>query len=85
MRDLRMLVWLTQLGLSVSLPLAGFVLLGIWLHKGLGWGSWTIPVGLVLGIICAVQSFRDALKAMELMAKERKQGDPPPVNFNDHD
>lgn len=83
-KDLNMLIWLTQLGLSVAVPLALFVLLGIWLHTSLGWGVWTIPVGLVLGLICAVQGFRDSLKAMELMSKNKKKQEPPPVSFNDH-
>ena len=30
MKDLPLLVWLTQLGLSVAAPLAGFVLLAVW-------------------------------------------------------
>ena len=29
MKDLPLLVWLTQLGLSVAAPLAGFVLLAV--------------------------------------------------------
>ena len=33
MKDLGLLVWLTQLGLSVAFPLAGFVLLGLWLRR----------------------------------------------------
>ena len=84
MKEFRLLIWLTQLGLSVALPLAGFVLLGIWLHNSLSWGVWTIPAGLVLGLICAVQGFRDSLKAMELMSGNKKNQSPPPVSFNDH-
>jgi len=85
MRDLRLLVWLTQLGLSTALPLAGFALLGIWLHKSIGWGQWTIWVGLVLGVISAIRGFRDSLKAMELMTKDKKAAEPPPTAFNSHD
>ncbi len=84
MKDFNMLIWLTQLGLSVALPLAGFTLLGVWLHSSLGWGQWTIWLGLVLGLICAATGLRDSLKAMERMAPDRKQQDPPPVSFNDH-
>lgn len=83
MKDLRLLVWLSQLGLSVAAPLAGFILLGVWLHKSLGWGVWTIWTGLVLGLICAVTGFRDSLKAMELMSGDKKP-EPPPVSFNEH-
>lgn len=79
-----MLVWLTQLGLSVAFPLAGFVLLGVWLHNSRGWGQWTIWCGLVLGVICAINGLRDSLKAMELISRDRKKQEPPPVCFNDH-
>lgn len=85
MRDLRLLVWLTQLGLSTALPLAGFALVGIWLHKSIGWGQWTIWVGLVLGIISAVNGFRDSLKAMSRMSKDKKADTSPPIAFNSHD
>lgn len=84
MKEFRLLVWLTQLGLSVALPLAGFVLLGFWLHSHLGWGVWTVFAGLILGLVCAVQGFRDSLKAMELMSGQKKKQAPPPVSFNDH-
>ena len=83
MKDLSLLVWLTQLGLSTAFPLAGFVLLGVWLHNGLGWGRWTVWVGLVVGLISAITGFRDCLKAMERMSRDRKK-DPPPVSFNEH-
>ncbi len=84
MKDLSMLVFLTQLGLSVALPLAGFVLLGVWLYQQLQWGAWVVIVATVLGVLCAAEGLRSTLKAMERMAKDKKK-DPPPVSFNDHD
>ena len=36
MKDLSLLVWLTQLGLSVAVPLAGFILLAVWLRSRFG-------------------------------------------------
>lgn len=83
MKELNMLVWLTQLGLSAALPLAGFTFLGIWLHNSLGWGVWTVWAGLILGLITAVQGFRDSLKAMERMAEPARK-EKPPVSFNEH-
>ncbi len=85
MKDLRLLVWLTQLGLSTAVPLALFILLGVWLCNGLGWGQWTIWCGLCLGIASAINGFRDSLRAMELMSKGKKPPDPPPVSVNTHD
>ena len=85
MKDFRLLIWLTQLGISVAVPLAGFVLLGIWLHTSRDWGVWSVFAGLFLGLICAVRGFRDSMKAMELMSGCKNEQQPPPVSFNPHD
>lgn len=84
LKDLSLLVWLTQLGMSVAVPLALFVMLGVWLHNDLGWGSWTVWTGLGIGLCCAVTGFRDSLKAMERMSRKNRKKDPPPVSFNEH-
>ena len=85
MKDLCLLVWLTQLGLSVALPFGGFILLALWLQEQFGWGQWVLWVGIVLGVICAVDGFRSSIKAMERLSKKKKPDEPPPVSFNDHD
>lgn len=84
MKDLTLIVWLTQLGLSVSVPMAGFVLLAVWLRNSCGWGQWVIYVGIALGLICAIDGLRTSLKAMERLGKKKKEDLPPPVSFNDH-
>ena len=84
MKDLSLLVWLTQLGLSTALPLAGFILLAIWLRDSWGWGDWVLWVGISLGGIMALDGFRTSLKAMATMAKDKKSDEPPAVSFNDH-
>lgn len=83
MKDLRLLVWLTQLGLSVAMPLGGFVLLAVWLRSRFDWGVWVIVAGLILGLVCAIDGLRSSLKAMEHMTKDKR--DPPPPSFNDHE
>jgi hypothetical protein len=84
MKDLTLIVWLTQLGLSVAVPMAGFVLLAVWLRNSLGWGQWVIYVGIGLGLICAIDGLRTSLKALERLS--RKKYEPPaPISFNDHD
>jgi hypothetical protein len=84
MKDLTLIVWLTQLGLSVAVPMAGFVLLAVWLRNSLGWGQWVIYVGIGLGLICAIDGLRTSLKALERLS--RKKDEPPaPISFNDHD
>lgn len=85
MKDLHLLVWLTQLGLSVAFPLGGFVLLALWLRERFGWGSWVIWAGLLLGLIGAVQGFRDSLKVMNRISPNKTAAEPPVVSFNEHE
>ena len=80
---MKMLVWMTQLGISVALPPLGFILLAVWLRNNQGWGSWVIWAGIVLGVVCAIDGLRTSLKAMERMSRDKKC-ETPPVSFNDH-
>ena len=84
MKNISLLVWLSQLALSVAVPLGGFILLGVWLHNRFGWGVWVIIAGTVLGLICAIDGLRSSLKAMERLAKDETK-EQLPVSFNDHD
>ena len=77
------LVWLTQLGLSVAVPLAGFVLLGVWLHNSRGWGGWTVAAGILLGIFGAVGGLYSCFKTLNQMLR---QDDPAPTQgYNKHE
>lgn len=80
-----MLVWLTQLGFSVAFPLAGFTILAVWLRNSWGWGDWVVWVGLILGLVCAITGFRDSLRVLAGMTKNKDKKEPPPVSFNNHD
>lgn len=84
MKNLKMLVWLTQLGLSVALPPLGFVLLSVWLRDSFHWGNWVIWIGLVLGGIFAVDGLRISLKTMEKMSAEETDSETD-VSFDDHE
>ena len=85
MKNLSLLVWLTQLGISVAVPLAGFVLLAVWLRSRFDMGVWVIWAGIGLGVICATDGLRTSLKAMDRLANHEPDDEPPPVSFNDHD
>ena len=86
MKNLSLLVWLTQLGLSVVAPLVGYVLLALWLRSRFSWGNWVIWCGAAIGLISAVDGLRGSLRLMSRMAKDRQEDDtPPPVSFNNHD
>lgn len=75
MKALRLLIWLTQLGLSVALPPAGFIWLAVWLRKTYALGVWVLIVGIVLGFATAFDGLRTSLKAMELLSKEETDSD----------
>ena len=85
MKNINLLIWLTQLGLSVAVPLGGFIWLGIFLRQRFNLGVWVILAGVAVGIVCAVDGLRVSLKAMERMAKDKKEQEPPPVAFNDNE
>lgn len=83
MKDASLLVWLTQLGLSVAVPLAGFILLAIWVRNTFSMGQWVVWIGIGLGIFSAVDGFIRSLKILLAQSKP-KEDPPPPVSFNDH-
>ena len=86
MKDITLIVWLTQLGLSVALPPAGFILLAVWLRDRFSMGSWVLWAGILLGVICAVDGLRLSLKTMSRIVKDKPgEQEKPPVSFNDHD
>ena len=84
MKNVNLLIWLTQLGISVAVPLGGFIWLGIWLRQRFGLGVWVVLAGIFVGIVCAVDGMRVSLRAMERMSKEKNE-ERPPVSFNDHE
>ena len=84
MKDVNLLIWLTQLGVSMAVPLGGFIWLGIWLRQRFDLGVWVVLAGIFIGIVCAVDGMRSSLKAMERMSKHNEE-EPPPVSFNDHE
>lgn len=84
MKNLHLIVWLTQLGISVAAPLAGFVWLAVWLRDRYDLGVWVILAGVVLGIAGAVDGLRSSLRTMEKLSR-KEQEDKPALNFNDHE
>ena len=84
MKDLSLLIWLTQLGLSTAVPLAGFILLAVWLRDHCDWGGWVIWIGIVLGIYCAVTGFLSSLKTLKQLSSG-KQKENTTVSFNEHE
>ena len=84
MKNLKLLVWMTQLGFSVVLPIVGFVWLGLWLRKDCGWGQWSLILCVILGIVFAIAGLRYNLRLMNRIAKDESP-DTSGVYFNDHE
>lgn len=88
MKEINMLVWLTQLGLGVAVPLAGFVWLGVWLQNRFSLGAWCVIVFTLIGLVTAWDGLKISLKAMERLDKSKgkeKKKDESRISFNDHD
>jgi hypothetical protein len=85
MKNISLIVWLTQLGFSVALPPAGFILLAVWLRNRFDLGLWVLWVGIIIGLCGAIDGLRSSLKAMERLSKDKPEDTPPPVSYNDHD
>ena len=83
MKWLQMLTWLTQLGLNTAVPLAGFVLLAVWLRNRFDLGLWVLFVGIGLGLLFAIDGFCRSLKILDGMSKEK--GKRPPASFSEHE
>ncbi len=84
MKEFHLLVWLTQLGLGVAVPMAGFAYLGIWLQQRFAIGVWIVFLCIALGLLCAISNLRASIRAMERMSKSKKEEASAPVSFNKH-
>ena len=85
MKDLPLIIWITQLGLSTVGPLTLCALLAAWAKQYWHLGSWIIWVGILLGVIMAIDGLRTSLKQLSRLSRQRRDKQPPPVSFNDHD
>lgn len=82
MKNLSMIVWLSQLGLSVAVPPVITVWLAVWVKNQFSLGVWVIWIGVALGLYCAVTGLISSLRTMERMSRKEEKNTPPA--FNDH-
>lgn len=82
MKDLNLLVWLSQLGLTVAVPPVLFTLLGVWLRTRFNLGIWVILVCVALGLYCAVTGLISSLKTLSRQSEKKTEDK---IGFNDHD
>lgn len=85
MKELTLLTWLTQLGLTVAFPLGGFIWLSVWLRNRFDLGSWVLWLGIGLGVVLALDGLRTSLKTLSRITAGDKKKEPPAVSFNEHD
>ena len=64
MKNLNMIIWLTQLGLSVAMPLVVFVWGAVWLMERFDLGLWVLFCGIGLGFYCAIDGQLSAVFAI---------------------
>lgn len=84
MKNINLLIWVTQLGLSVVAPLVGFILLSVWLQNIFSCGDWIRVVGVLLGVLGAANGLISSLKILKKLSPEDPKQNPS-VSFNDHD
>ena len=84
MKNVNLLVWVSQLGLSVAVPLAGFIALAVWLRNRFDLGVWVVFAGIGLGLFSAIDGFVRNLKVLNELSKDKAKEDPP-VSFGEHD
>lgn len=76
------LVWLTQLGLSVVCPPVLFVLGGIHLQRFCGFGGWVTVLGTVLGVLGAAGGLVSSFRTLHRLGKSEENT---PPGFNGHE
>lgn len=75
MKMLRLLTYLTQLGLSVISPIVLSVLLGVWLNLRFGVGHWLTVVLLLVGLVSGGCAFYRFAKGIIKLEKENPPHD----------
>ena len=86
MKNLQLLIWLTEFGLSTVAPLVGFVLLAVWLKNRFALGNWVLFVGIGLGVVQAFTGLRASLRTLRKLSRnDRQEREEQALFFNDHD
>ena len=75
LKNVGLLIWLTQLGISVAVPLIGAVGLSVWLYNRYNTGIWVIILGVAAGLYGAIDGFRTSLRTMKQMAEQSEDQD----------
>lgn len=69
------LAFLSQIGLSLVLPIVLFLMLASYLQNKFGMGDWTTLVALILGLVSGVSSFISFLRYAYNEAKKSEENE----------
>ena len=83
LKDLHLLTWVTQLGLTVAVPPVGFIWLAVWLQNRFQLRQWVLWLGIFMGLYCAIYGLYTSLKSLKRLTSGKKK-EAPTVAFNDH-
>lgn len=84
MKELKLLLWVTQFGLSILVPPCFLLWVAVALRSRYGLGMWIIAVLGILGLMTSFSTAKANLRAMRKDAEEAGSQKAPPVSFNDH-
>ena len=84
MKNLKLLLWVTQFGLSILMPPCLLLWLAVWLRSRYNLGLWIVAALGVLGLLIAFSTAKANLRAMRKDAEEVGREEKPPIAFNDH-
>lgn len=70
MKNLGLLMWFSQLGISVAVPLICAVGLSVWLYNEYDTGIWVVILGIAVGLYGAIDGLRTSLRAMKQLAEQ---------------
>lgn len=86
MKVLRGIVLVGQLGISLITPPVVMALLGVWLQRRFGLGTWVILLTLLVGLLTAASSAVRFYRRMTAAERKKEEAEgKPPVVFNRHE
>ena len=84
MKQLRKLLWLTQLGISLVTPPLLCIFLAHMAKSTWGWGGWRMAVAIVSGLAASACSAVSFLHYCKRTAEKETKGEKP-IAYNDHE
>lgn len=87
MKQISLLLWVTQFGFSILFPVCFFLIAGTWLQERFDLGTWVLVVCGIVGLLTSISTTRSCIRAMRKEAGDRKSEEDHKtvVAFNDHD